>query len=83
MIINFRILSKIVFKQYLQRDPPLPKAPKPVAKCPRLVTFQNNVVDATQLNGGYVGWQLIPNGNVFMPASQKTPQGINHTGQHL
>jgi hypothetical protein len=40
------------------------------------VTFQNNVVDATQLHGGYVAWQLIPNGNVFMPANQKTPQGI-------
>ena len=36
------------------------------------ITFQNNVVDASKLGGGYVSWQLIPKGEIVSPANQKS-----------
>lgn len=38
-----------------------------------VVKFQNNVIDATEMVGGYTSWNLVPNGPLIVPANQKSP----------
>ena len=40
------------------------------------VTFNNNTVDASQIGGGYVSWQLVPAGPLVQPADSK-PTGVS------
>lgn len=40
------------------------------------VTFQNNVINADAIVGGYSSWELVPNGSRVAPANQTTTSGF-------
>lgn len=43
-----------------------------------IVNFNNNVVDATNIDGGFASWNLVPNGPSVSPANQKSPELLLH-----
>lgn len=40
------------------------------------VDFQNNVINADAIVGGYSSWELVPNGARVAPANQTTTTGF-------
>ena len=54
----------------------LPESFELSLKMTSTVTFQNNVINANAIVGGYGSWALVPNGARVAPANQTTPNGV-------